>query len=226
MPRPSGTAREPRPQKANHAQSRPVANGYVAYQFYKHSKYGPCDKLALTDGTFSIQADGSWTYQNDGTFHTEFKDRELGNTVLLAPARKIRWLRSLRRCPNEFEGYYPEDVKPFGFRVIRAVANGFTFTVGRLGESDTTIAYRLTIVDPSLATLGAAIYAWSVTDHLGTTTTTSGEETAITVARDEPFTLEITRMRGETVDTMTWRERGNDLDRNGGQAVIRNLVGP
>lgn len=215
-----------------------TTEGYVAYQFHKHSKYGPCDRLVVTDGTFDVQPDLSWghpgsgpsyaqwSYRNDGTYYTELQDRELGNLVLLAPAGNIRWLRSLQRCRSEAEGFFPEDVKPFGFRVIAAVPNGFSFTVQRLGESATNHTYRLSIVDPSLTSLGPATYVWSVTDHLDTMNLTSGDETAITVARDEPFTLAITRTRGETVDTLTWRERGNDLDRNGGQAFVRNLVPP
>jgi hypothetical protein len=210
--------------RMSNAYTPETSEGYVAYQFYKHSKYGPCDELALTDGTFDLQADGSWSYRNDGTYYTEFKDWDLGNLVLLARAGKIRWLPSLRLCPTEAEGFFPEDVKPFGFRVIAAVPNGFSFTVERTGETPTHIQYRLSIVDPSLLSIGPADYEWRVTDHLGAVTATLGEQTEIVVARDDPFTLSITRTRGLRVDTMTWRERGKDLDRNGGQAFVRSLV--
>jgi hypothetical protein len=117
-----------------------------------------------------------------------------------------------------------EDVKPFGFRVIRAVSDGFSFTVQRLGEMATNLQYRLSIVDPSLASVGPATYTWTVTNHLGAVTTLTGTNADITVTRDEPFTLSITRTRGPKVDTLTWRERANDLDRNNGQAFVRNLV--
>ncbi len=45
------------------------APAYVAYQFYKHSKFGPCDHVFLTDGTMTT-ANQSFTsdgYNNDGT---------------------------------------------------------------------------------------------------------------------------------------------------------------
>jgi len=39
-----------------------------------------------------------------------------------------------------------------------------------------------------------------------------------------PFTLSITRTRASQIDTLTLREHGNDLDRHGGNAFVRNLV--
>ena len=196
---------------------------YVAYQFYKHSKYGPCDKLALTDGTFSGSGTG-WSYNSNGTFYVELTDRELGNLVLFAPSNHIRWMRSRQRCPNEATGFYAEDVRPFGFRVIQATPNGFSFTASALSETATNKTYQLTIVDPSTTTLGAASYAWSFTNHLGTATSATGSTVQYTATKDEPFTLSITRTRASVTDTLTLRERGNDLDRNGGNAFVSNLV--
>ncbi len=169
---------------------------YVAYHFYKHSKYGPCDALALTDGTFTVTTNG-WYYNTNGTFYTELTDRELGSLVLLAPGRHIRWMRTRQRCPNEATGYYVEDQRPFGFRVIQATSDGFCFT---------------------------AAYAWTVTNHLGSATSMTGTNAFFTVAKDEPFTLRIERTRGTNIAILTLRERGNDLDRGGGQAFVRNLV--
>jgi hypothetical protein len=196
---------------------------YVAYQFYKHSKYGPCDKLVLTDGTFTTTST-NWFYNSNGTFYLELTDRELGNLVLLAPSNHIRWMRSRQRCPNEATGFYAEDVRPFGFRVIQATPNGFSFTASALSETATNKTYQLTIVDPSTNTLGAASYAWSFTNHLGTATSVTGSLVQYTATKDEPFTVSITRTRASITDTLTLRERGNDLDRNGGSAFVRNLV--
>lgn len=133
-------------------------------------------------------------------------------------------MRSRQRCPNEATGYYVEDQRPFGFRVIQATSDGFSFTAAALRETPTNKTYALTIVDPSLATLGPAAYAWTVTNHVGTATSQTGTNAFFTVAKDEPFTLHIARTRAGITNTLTLRERGNDLDRNGGQAFVRNLV--
>lgn len=202
------------------------AADYVAYQFYKHSKLGPCDRLAFTDGTFTTTnvSPFSWSYSNDGTYYAELVGREMGNIVVLLPGRTNRWMNSRQRCPDEATGYYVEDQRPFGFRVIQATPNGFSFTTAALGETPTDKTYALTIVDPSLNTLGPAAYAWTVTNHLGAATSQTGRSAQFTVAKDEPFTLHIARTRGTNTATLTLRERGNDFDRNGGRAFVRNLV--
>ena len=200
--------------------------GYVAYQFYKHSKYGPCDKLALTDGTFTTGVDAffNWRYNNDGTYYLELTDRELGNLVLFAPNRTIRWMRSRQRCPNQATGFYAEDVRPFGFRVIQATPNGFSFTATALSETPTNKTYQLTIVDPSLTLIGPADYAWSFTNHLGAVETSIGTAATSTARKDEPFTIHIARTRAGETNTLTLRERGNDLERSNGNAFVRNLI--
>lgn len=199
---------------------------YVAFQFYKHSKYGPCDKLAMTDGTFTVNtvAPFDWHYNNDGTYYLELTDRELGNLVLFAPNRTIRWLRSRQHCPNEATGFYAEDMRPFGFRVIQATPNGFSFTATALSETATNKTYQLTIVDPSLTSVGPADYQWSFTNYLGETVIASGTSAQYTALKDQPFTIHIARTRNGETNTLTLRERGNDLDRSGGRAFVRNLV--
>ena len=204
-----------------HLQPGASSSDYVAYQFYKHSKYDPCDKLVLTDGTFN-QSNGN--YNNDGTFYTELDDRTLGNLVFLAPGNHIRWNRVRMRCPNEAAGFYTEDVRPFGFRVIKATPNGFSFTASALSETATNKTYQPTIVDPSVTTLGAATYVWSATNYDGTATTATGSAVQYTALKDQPFTMSIARTRASKIDTLILRERGNDLDRNGGNEFVRNLV--
>ena len=121
-------------------------------------------------------------------------------------------------------GFYAEDVKPFGFRVIKATPNGFSFTATALSETATNKTYQLAIVDPSTNTLGAATYAWTFTDYLGNTNSVTGSVVQYIAFKDQPFTLSIARTRAAQTDTLTLRERGNDLDRNGGNAFVRNLV--
>jgi hypothetical protein len=209
-----------------YTQTNATSSDYVAYQFFKLSKYGPCDKLALTDGTFTVNQSSpfNWSYNNDGTFYTELTDRDLGNLVVFAPGRHIRWMRSRQRCPNEATGFYAEDVRPFGFRVIKSTPNGFSFSVSALTSNTTFKTYQLTIVDPSVATLGAATYAWTFTDYAGNTYPASGAVVQYPAYIDEPFTISITRARASQTDTLTLRERGNDLDRNGGYGLVRNLI--
>jgi hypothetical protein len=199
---------------------------YVAYKFYKHSKYGPCDKLALTDGTFTVNSASpfNWSYNNDGTFYTELTDRELGNLVLLAPGRTIRWMRSRQRCSNEATGSYDEDVRSFGFRVTQAISNGFSFSSSLISADSTSKTYALQIVDPSVAALGDAQYTWTVTDFQGAQNIRTGNSIQITVPIDQPVTITIVRSRGTGSDSLTFRERGSDLNRNGGNALVRNLI--
>lgn len=194
---------------------------YVAYQFYKFSKVGPADVVGLTDGSFNPTT-GNWN--GDGSYHLELPDRAAGNLIVLAPGRTIRWVWKGVRASNEVAGYYPEDVRPFGFRVIKATPNGFSFTANALSETTTNKTYELKIADPSLDIIGPATYEWTVTDCLGTSTSAAGTNAQITVTKDEPFTLHIARTRIGQVDTLTLRERGNDLDRSEGRAFARNLV--
>jgi len=199
----------------------PSGAPYVAYQFYKNSKYGPCDRLEITDGTFN-QTTG--VYNNDGTFFWQATDRELANLVLLAPGSTIRWRNHRGRCANEATGFYAEDVRPFGFRVVKATPNGFSFATQTISETSTTKTYQTTIVDPSLGTLGAATYAWAITDHLENVTAFNGQSVQFTVQKDQPFSLNIDRTRNATTDTLTLRERGNDFDRSNGNAIVRDFV--
>lgn len=194
---------------------------YVAYQFYKYSKYGPCDELRVTDGSFNPS---TGVYNGDGSYYLVLTNRQLGNLTVLSPGAKISWVRWRERCPNEATGYFAEDVNPFGFRVIQATANGFSFTVSALSTNQTTKTYQLSIVDPSTNTLGAASYAWAFSDYLGNTNTVSGSVVQYAAFLDEPFTINITRTRGSQTDNLTLRERGNDLDRCGGNAFVMNML--
>jgi hypothetical protein len=169
----------------------------------------------LTDGTFT-----NGVYNGDGTYFWEAQDRELENLVLLSPGTTIWWKRLRDRCDNEALGFYAEDVRPFGFRVVQAIPNGFSFTAQRVGETSDRITYALTIVDPSLVLIGPATYAWTFTEFDGTQATASGQSATYAALRDQPFTISIDRTRAAQVDNLTLRERGNDLDRPGpgGQA--------
>ncbi|MBI3851121.1 MAG: hypothetical protein HY298_12725 [Verrucomicrobia bacterium] len=204
-----------------YTQTNAAPTNYVAYQFYKHSKYGPCDELRLTDGTLDAT---TGVYNNDGSYYLVLTNRDLGNLTVLAPGNHIKWARMRFRCPNEATGFYAEDVRPFGFRLIAATPNGFSFTATALSETATNKTYQLTILDPSVATIGTATYAWTFTDYLGNTNNVAGSVVSHTALKDQPFTLSIARTRAAQTDTLTLRERGNDLDRNGGNAFVRNLV--
>ena len=205
----------------------PASNAtYIAYQFYKHSKYGPCDKLALTDGTFTVNQNApyNWSYNNDGTFYGELTNRDLGNVVVFLPGASVEFLRSRQRCPNEATGFYAEDVQPFGFICVQSTPNGFSFTVSALSSNATFKTYQLSIVDPSTNTLGAATYNWTFTDYMGNTYPVTGAVVQYPAYIDEPFTISIDRIQGGVTNNLTLRERGNDLDRCGGNAFVRNLI--
>lgn len=195
---------------------------YYAYQFYRFSKYGPCDKLALTDGTFTTGTSEpyAWKYNQDGKYYVEIENRDLGNLVLLAPGKTIRWIRSRQRCPNESTGFYAEDVRPFGFRVTQSTPNGFSFTPRLIEGTATAKTYEMKIVDPSLTSLGSAEYQWLITHSDGKTDILSGLTVKATLSTDEPVSIKITRNRGGKIDTLSIRDRGNDLDRKENKAFV------
>jgi hypothetical protein len=209
---------------------------YVAYQLYKHSKYGPCDSIQvqLSDGTYSNSIPNA-----DGTLIWTGVDRDIGNRIVFLPSvpgnpNTIRVTTIRKRCDNEVEGYYAEDVRPFGMRIIKATPNGFSFTVEELahvgdplekafeqsGELVGIKTYRTSIVDPSLRLIGDATYNWTVTDHLGVEQIGTGKTFTFDVELDQPFTIHIERDRGGQIDTLDLRERANDFERSGGRAFV------
>lgn len=198
---------------------------YVSYQFYRLSKYGPADRLAVTDGSFTVTA-STWAYNHDGSFYVELTDRTLGNLVLLAPGRVIHWVRVVGRAINEGQGFYPEDVAPFGFSVIKSTSNGFSFHVTDLGVSGNRHQYACDIVDPSNSFLGSATYNWAVTDYLGNALTLAGQHVQFSVPADQPFGLHIDRIRGGATDSIDLRESADAFGREGGNAFVLNEVAP
>jgi hypothetical protein len=204
---------------------------YMAYTFYKHSKYGPCDFVQ-----FRLNDDPNWTpacaCTPNGTLLAQLEDREPGNITLLLPGHQVVLANTRGRCANEALGFYGEDVRPFGFRVLKATPNGFAFTVARTGEDAQRITYELTIVDPSLNLPGSAPggggpaeYAWTFTEFDGAQAQASGQSVPYAALRDQPFTISIDRTRaGRPTENLTLRERGNDLDRGKGQALVLNAV--
>ncbi len=74
------------------------------------------------------------------------------------------------------------------------------------------------------AAVGGTVYTWSFTNHFGGVIRVSGPIVEYTARKDEPFTIHIARTRVGETNTLTLRERANDLDRNGGNAFVRNLI--
>lgn len=204
--------------------TNPTGIQYVAYQFYKYSKYGPADSLLLTNGTFNTLSSSNPAYNLNGSYYYRAINRELGNQVLLSPGSVLNFMRRRQSAVSEREGYYAEDVRPVGFRVIKAIPNGFTFEVQRLSEDSAHVNYQLSIVDPSVTFAGAASYAWVITQFDGTVVTASGPSVSYAALRDQPVTIRIERSRASVTDVVEMRERGNDLDRSGGKAFARNFA--
>lgn len=201
------------------------AQDYVAYQFMKHSKYGPCDYVALTDGTF----DSNNVYQGDGTYYHEFTGRELSNRVVLAPGGHIRWLRYRKRCDNETEGYYAEDVRPLGFRVINALTNGFSIQVYEYaGWWGNKKKYDISVVDPSVSSAAEATYDIEIEMADGTLLEydpfTIDQQLQVMIEKDEPFEIRITRDKAGQIDELRLRESVATFGRYNGQGLVTNLV--
>lgn len=198
----------------SYTQPGTATNDYVVYQFYKHSKYGPCDKLIVTDGTFTDLGSTNFSYDANGSYYHELQDRELGNLLLMVPGATIDFVRLRQRCFNEHDGFYPEDVRPFGFRVIQAVTNGFVWKTTRLYSSSSNIMYQFEIVDPSQTTLGPATYSWTFTDPTGNSNQLSGATAYASVAKEQPLQITVSRVRGGQTNTITMSEPSNGLDKN------------
>jgi hypothetical protein len=204
---------------------------YVTYQFYKFSKYGPCDQLDLTNGTINAPAGSSNPIMNyDGSMAASYKGRSLGNTLIMAPGQTLRFLRRRQSCVSEQDGYYAEDVRPFGFRALKAIPNGFTFSVARIGATSGRYSYRLTAVDPSLTltgpNTGPATYNWTFTEYNGAVVNATGQQVVYNALINQPVTISVTRVRGAQNDNITVRERGNDLDRNSGKQFNQDYWNP
>jgi hypothetical protein len=204
---------------------------YVTYQFYKHSKYGPCDALEVTNGTVSGvgSSDIHPTMDYNGTMNARFEGRAIGNMLLSVPGTTTRFIRKRQSCVTESDGNYAEDVRPFGFRVVKAIPNGFTFRVTRIGGlANGRIRYQINIVDPSLTmsgpNTGPATYNLRVTEFNGVQVNATGQQVTYDALADQPFTLYIERIRGAANDNITVRERGNDFDRLGGAQLNQDYV--
>lgn len=207
----------------------------VAYQTYQHSNYGPCDMLFLTDGTFTSDAT-SWSYNNDGSYFIELTGREMANRIILAPNTTIRWMRVRGKCSTQAEGYYIEDVRSLGFRVIDAVSDGFSFRVRRPAGPLTTNRYLLEIADPSLneANWSETTYDWTISTRTGSVFQASGgrpERGAFSEAPvdytapvDEPLTISITRTRGGVETTLELDAPSSYLDARGEDTFVLDLT--
>jgi len=210
---------------------------YITVQLYKHSKYGPCDRIEMLvpDGTYN-----NGIPNTDGTVIWTGQDRDVGNKVVFIPnwsnnPNTVRVATFRNRCANESTGYYVEDVRPFGFRGIKAMRNGFSITPTDLGITstnlrissyNTTHRYSVRPADPSVATLGEANYDYEVEAADGSLTNFSGNSTqafVFSVKTDEPFVIRITRTRGQAVDELEFRERANDFARSDGMAFVGGL---
>lgn len=197
-------------------------SNYVAYQFIRHTEYGPCgDYLAITDGTFSGSDPMGWTYNNDGQFYQEFYGKDLENTILFFPKGTLTYNRVRKRCDNELEGTNPEDIATFGFRVIKEIQNGFSFTVQRMNETERNITYALHVMDPSQAPHDK--YEWEIVAYSNTNNVASkktlklrGDTVSVVLNKDQPVDIKLIRKRGDLVEDIEIMDRVNDLDRNDG----------
>lgn len=194
---------------------------YVTYQFYKYSRYAACDALDLTNGTINNVSTANPIMNYDGSMSVSYKNKSMANMLLLVPGNSLTFMRRRQSCVSEKDGYYTEDIRPTGFRVLKAIPNGFTVSVQKTGTSNGRNNYILDIIDPSITltgpNTGPASYTWTFTEFNGTTVVESGEQVSYSALLDQPFTISIDRVRGTDTDNLTLRERGNDFDRNNGK---------
>lgn len=204
---------------------------YVAYQFHGASRYGPCDHLGLGDGGYDTHGRNADT----GSVLWEAHDDDLSNLVVFFPNTPLYWQRYRGRCESDAQGYYTEDVSPFGFKVIKAIPEGFSIKVTRKGPAGNYLNYRLEPVDPSMSS--ADTYRWLITKYSGglrnvTKTNITIEPGAgnqfgrivnLVLEKDQPVQLRIERNRRGKIDFLELTDRSTDLDRKKGEAFYRDL---
>jgi len=213
----------------------------MGLKFWEGSRYGPCDYLAITDGTFDAAQ-----YNGDGTYYHELRDRGLENLVAIVPGNRVRWLRYRGKCADWNDGDYTNDFRPPGFRVTQANLNGYSFKVTRLFETSTHIRYRLEVIDPlidEVPGLQSVQYLWSFLDMNEASIvplTDPGEPTVdIQVRRNESIKIRLDRSYvkntgGNLVEVeheLEIFEKTNSLDRAvdgrpAGQAFVLDLTSP
>ncbi|MEM7807140.1 MAG: dockerin type I domain-containing protein [Planctomycetota bacterium] len=222
---------------------------YLSVEFYKHSKFGPADRLLVADGSYfgaddfggsgpgsTIEEFGEW--REDGDYVIEIEARELGNASVFIPGDRFAYADHRNRLSNEAAGPSSIDFHSFGWIATQSMKNGFSIEVQRVGSDADTITYDVSIVDPSLSMTGGdrtgpATYDWSFSNALGETFSVDGDTAGddgqtvrYTARRDEPFDLSITRTRAASgiVDVLDLTERGNDFDRDNGKALYVDAV--
>jgi len=215
-------------------------SSYVAYTFLKDSKYGPFDKFIVTNDyrstTFTNMSSGSWTCANslaNGYLCQEFTGEELSNKTLLFPGNRIRYARQMLRGASMRDATYVEDTAPIGTRAIKALTDGFAFTVIKTGETSTSISYTVSADDPSY-NAGTDSYSWNIGLYQNSTTTTgaitsfagpiAGTSVALNLSKNQPVVIELTRMRNGVPQVLRIVDRTNDLDRDGGNQFSKRML--
>ena len=212
---------------------------YVAYTFLKDSKYGPFDKFIVTNdfrsATFANMSSGTWTCADslaNGFLCREFSGEELSNKTIIFPGNRIRYARQMRRGTSMRDATYVEDTAPIGTRAVKALTDGFAFTVSKIGETSSSISYTLSTDDPSY-NAATDSYSWNIGFYQNSPTTTgairsstgpvAGTSVAFNLSKNQPVTIELTRIRNGTPEVLRIVDRANDLDRDGGNQFSRRL---
>lgn len=200
----------------------------VAIQFWNGSRYGPCDYLHVSDGYFRDVVNGGQSYvelvtsPQDAdylpiTFDFKLKDRDFSNLVLIVPGRRVSWNRYREKCASFEDGNYTNDVRPPGFRAIKATTNGFSFSTQVVSSTGYSIRYQFDIVDPSGASQNA-VYNWELKDSNGQvispiSSTNFGRVVEYQLIKNRIVDIQVTRTIGGVVDTLEMTEATSGLNR-------------
>lgn len=212
---------------------------YIAYTFLKDSRYGPLDRFLLTNDTRPDTLQRMYDNQDfscadpigAGFKCYEFTGEELDNKTVFLPSNIATYARYLKRASNNREANYTEDTAPIGTRAIRAEVNGFSFDVTKLGENTANVQYMLSVNDPSYNPATDS-YSWTITKYFGnnrTVNTTvldpmSGLDAQLTLKKNQPVVIELTRTRNGVPSTLRIVDRTNDLDRSNGEQFTKSLL--
>lgn len=242
----SGQLPEGHPGAGGYGQSVSGRNGYihpdaaapyVAYTLMKDSRYGPHDKLIVTNdptaATLTAMENPNFSCSQVNTAiykcyefmggEGESGAEDLSNLTFFMPGHRLRYTRQSRRAINSYVTTSYEDTAPMGMRVVKALSSGFSMEASVTGEDTEQRSIRFSVVDPSYNS-ATDNYQWKVTRYKtradqqvtkevlplsGGLTTSS-----LRFERNQPIEIELTRFRqGQQPETLRILDTVDNLGR-------------
>jgi len=205
---------------------------YRSLRFDKYSRNGPCDRAFFMEADVGNTWATAWVPPFDNAFGPDNLPPEQfqaipnpdedaniffemspdkgtdrpGNLSLFVPGDAVGVFNHSRRCQTDRDGYYAEDQRALGWKIVDSMPNGFAIEVVSSIEFGSSFLHHIQIVDPSADAdhpyfVGASTYDWSIRDYHGEELTgqisgQGGDHVfAVWLPKDEPVVISITRNR-------------------------------